>query len=243
MTIAWQQTGAADTGTTSLSLAYPVTGLAAGDIFLLCIACKKAVYPSTPSGWTLITGAQGTNAGNGDGSVDQGYGRVSVYYKIAVGTESGSQAVTITSGNSCAGLIIRYRATRPVLFAASVGADDTTGSNTWSITGAQALDVKVGDVVVAVSAINTDAYTYNTQAPSIGAATFAAVVERAEAASSRGDDCHLNISEHTVTGAGSAASPTFSMTSSGNGTNAPEGTTALFRMQEASGRVQAQILG
>jgi hypothetical protein len=243
MTIAWQQTGVADTGTTSLSLAYPVTGLAAGDIFLLCVACKKAVYPSTPLGWTLITGAQGTNAGNGDGSVDQGYGRVSVYYKIAVGTESGSQAVTITSGNSAIGVIVRYRSTRPVLFAASVGADDTTGSNTWSTTGAQALDVKVGDVVVAVSAINTDAYTFSSEEPTIGAATFAAVAERHDAGTNRGDDCALVVSEHTVTGAGSSASPTFTMTSSGNGTNAPEGTTVLFRMQEALGRVQAQILG
>ena len=75
----------------SLAVPYPA-GITAGDLLLLVVVVSVNTVPNLPSGWDPLTsGASGT------GSQSPAY-RVS--QKIATGSESGSQTVTMSSSTS-----------------------------------------------------------------------------------------------------------------------------------------------
>jgi hypothetical protein len=73
----------------SLSAPYP-SGLAANDLLLLQITIRDTTSaPIQPSGWTLLFGPDSSTVG-----------RQWIYYKFAVGSESGSLSLTV-GGTSC----------------------------------------------------------------------------------------------------------------------------------------------
>lgn len=234
MAISYVGAGAAATGSTSLSIPYP-SGLRPGDLLVVCIGNKRNVLPSTPAGWTLPSNGQGTNIGTGDGTVDQGYGKSTVFYRIAGGWESGNLTVTITNGNSAVGRMFAYRnATREWSVQAANGADNTAGTD-WSCAMGQTLNLVSGDWVVACSGINTDGPTWSAQAISgMSGSPSITNTERQDSGTSTGLDCRLVVSDHSISGGTTGDyTMTFTMTASTSGTNNPCGSTVLFRLREA----------
>jgi hypothetical protein len=91
-TPAFAEAGAGTDGTGTLSVAFPVTGLAAGHVFLLHVHVRSATgQDPTASGWTLLAGPHSSGTPTS---------RQWVYGKIATGSESGSQSVTFAAGAS-----------------------------------------------------------------------------------------------------------------------------------------------
>lgn len=83
-------TGSALASVGNLTPSFPVTGLAANDLFILQVGIKNAaVAINTPSGWTAITEAKDVNSA--------ALALHMLFYKVATGSESGNQTVTFTT--------------------------------------------------------------------------------------------------------------------------------------------------
>jgi MSHA biogenesis protein MshQ len=232
MPIAFGAAGAvANTATTTLTLPYP-TGITAGQILIVCVCNKYPTNsPTTPTGFTLATNAQGTG-GSGAAGIDTGTVYMTVYYKIAVGTETGNLSITITANNTAIGRMFRYtNATNNWIIAAANGADNTAGTG-WLTTMNVDPGLTTGDLIIVASGINTDAYTYSAQAPAEPSTTFGATTERQDSGTTSGQDCGLVVTETPVTAGTSTVAPTYSMTSSGTATNNPAGSSVMFRLRE-----------
>lgn len=234
MAIAFGAAGAvANTATTTLTIPYPA-GITAGQMLIVCICNKYPTNsPTTPVGFTLATNAQGSG-GSGAAGIDIGSVYSTVYYKVAVGTETGNLAVTITANNTAIGRIFRYtNATNNWDVSAANGSDNTAGT-AWLTTMNVNPGLTTGDLVIVSSGINTDLYTYSAQAPAEASTTFGATVERQDSGTASGQDCALVVTETPVTAGTSVASPTYSMTSSGTAANNPAGSSVMFRLREAA---------
>lgn len=86
---AYQAKGTLGEGTgTTISFSYPT--LAASDLLYLLVFNKENTSVNTDSSWTRINYVATSN----------NYGFVELYYKIATGSESGSENVTRTSGST-----------------------------------------------------------------------------------------------------------------------------------------------
>src|SRR5690606_19320691 len=97
-------------GSTSLSVAYPIS-IVAGNLLVLSIVNKHAPnFPSTPSGWTQLDNSSIVYSASGD-AADTGSVCASVFVKEADGTESGNLSVTISSGNTARAIISQYSKT------------------------------------------------------------------------------------------------------------------------------------
>lgn len=223
--------GAAGAGTGSVSLAYPAN-IAAGDVLVAALVNKYPTNgPATPSGWTLAAQGEG---GTGASGLDTGHVYTTVFTKIADGTESGSLTVTITGGNSAVGRIARYFSNGGgrLAFSATAGSDNTAGTG-WSVTGAANPGISAGNLIVAVSGVNTDGRSFSAEAVTATGCTFDTAVEDMDAGSTAGDDVRLIISRHfCMTGPASAA-PVFTMTASGSdAATEPAGATVLLVLRE-----------
>lgn len=75
----------------SLAVPYPA-GISAGDLLLMWVVVSVSSVPNLPAGWVEIVGG-----GSGTGAQSPA-GRW--YRRVAVGTESGSQTVTMSSSTS-----------------------------------------------------------------------------------------------------------------------------------------------
>lgn len=230
MAIAYGSIGSAGSGSTSISVGYP-SGISAGDMLVLCIANKYPTNgPSTPSGWTLATNAQGTG---GRGSPGGGSGTVyiTVFIKQAVGSESGSLSVTLTSANSSHGVMLRYTKASD---AAWTYAAANTAQNTNSVTWDAVLDsdpgIQTADMVLVASAVNAN-WTFSLEGVTTSGVTYGTAVERYDTGTTTGDDVKLVVSEHPVSTGSSSGNATYVMTSSGSNTVSPAGATVLLRLR------------
>lgn len=219
-------------GSASLSVPFPTVTIA-GYLLVLEITNKYPNNgPTTPSGWTL---RKQTAGGSGASGVDTGNVYKTVYTKIADSTEGGTnQAVTITSGNSAIGRIWQYGILTTSTWDLGVcgGAYAASNGVNWSVTGDADPGVVAGDLILAMSAVNTDAYTYSAEAITQTGVTFGAATERGDGGVTNGDDSAAVMSEHPVTlGLGTAA-PVYTMTASGTAANNPAGATVLLRLRE-----------
>ena len=224
--------GSAAGGSTSISVAHP-SGISAGDLLVLAISNKYPTNgPTTPSGWTALPNYQGSG-GSGSPGADTGTVYATVFVKIADGTESGNLAVTLTSANSSIGQMLRYTKDPASVWSyAAVNGSDNSGGTDWSVTADSNLYVEPGDVVIAVSGINADPYSYSGQAMSLTGVSWTGETERAESSVFTGDDAEVVISEHVVSSGATFGQPTFTMTSSGSATDAPAGATVFLRIRQ-----------
>jgi hypothetical protein len=231
MAIAFVNSGAAATGTSSCSVAYP-TGIAAGNLLVLVIS-DKYNYASL-NGWLSIhnnyfTGVAGSNG------IDTGNVYGSIYVKEALGTETGS--ITITQAVNASAIVARmfaYSKSSLALwgFSAVVGSNNTPGS-IWSVTASSVLRLMTGDMLLVASAINSDNYTYSAQSVAATGVTFGATVERQDSGTSSGQDCGLLVTEHPITGGNTVdVIPTYTATASGSATNSPAGGTVFLCLWE-----------
>jgi hypothetical protein len=224
--------GATVSGSTSLSIPYPVS-VVAGDLLMVCIANKHDVVPAVPAGWILPANGHGSNAGDGGSTSDQGYGRSTVFIKEAQGTEAGSLLVSIPSGNAAVGAMIRYTKDWgiPWSYAAANGADDIQGMS-WYVSAGSDPGVTVGDIVIACSGINGDGPSFSAQTISQLGVVYGTATERVDTGTTLGSHLKVVISEHRITSGVSLGAPTFRMTASQSGMNSPEGSSVLLRIRE-----------
>lgn len=212
---------------------YP-SSISAGNLLLLSVASKYPTNgPATPSGWTLLDQVQG---GHGSAGADAGNVYCTVFYKVADGTETGTLTLTLTGVNSSFSRIFRYVTNSSSAFdtlASTTGSQNTPGTS-WSVTGAADPGIRAGDVVVAFSAINSDAYTYSAEAITATGMTFTSTTEQLDAGTGGGDDTYLVVADARGTAGPSSAAPVFAMTASGSATDNPAGAVVFARLRLAA---------
>src|SRR5690349_3513003 len=83
--------------------------------------------PTTPSGWTLVGQFSG---GSGAAGADVGSVYVTIYSKPSDGTKTGTQTISVPSGNSSLARICAYSCAAGAAWgvAAFGGADSTAGT-------------------------------------------------------------------------------------------------------------------
>ena len=243
MSIAFGTIGAVANGATSLSVAYPAS-IAAGDLLLLGVASKyDPNNPLTPTGFTPL---HFKRAGSGGAGADSGVASMTVWYRIATGSEAGSISVSIPSGNTCLGVCARYTKSATADWALAItGGDDTNPSTTFFDNLDANLGIQTGDVCVMFGAENTDANSagHNPASTTLAATgcTFSSTQERADLGTSNGDDCGLIVTEHTCTAGQSTGIPSYTITGLSSGANHTCGAMVLVRMRELTGGGQSLV--
>jgi hypothetical protein len=237
VSVAFGTIGATSDGTTSLATAYP-SSIAADDLLLYFAASKYGgTSHSVPSGFALLDGEE---AGIGSNIADSGSVVASVHQKTATGSESGTEALTVTSGNVAQGMIARITRSGGVGFqvAATRARWTTDSTNPLSVTFDEAVGFEPGDYVLVFVGLNTNATTGVTS-PSLTAsgATFSAFTQRAFTSTGTGGDMAVFLTECSVSSGSSSAVPSFQMTKSGS--TQGEGPVLLVRVRENSGATPA----
>lgn len=192
---------------TSCDVPFP-TGVAVGNLAILCaqIHAGSRTHDAV-TGWTKQAWGEG---GTGV-SIDAHLNVIAAYTKVLAGTESGNQTWTFTgSAAGAMGKMLRYTCgagkTFDVTGSGSAVADDSAHGANRSTGTSGAVEMTVGDIVVAVVAVDTDADLSPT-APIITATgiTFGKLKNRrtSGAGSTAGSDGNIEVWEAEVV-AGSA---------------------------------------
>lgn len=221
---------------TSISPAYP-TGVVANDLLVLTIGMKPSVANggsvTTPAGWTPIISLTGAGGYATTLGADTGNTNVFSFYKVAVGGETGSLAVTIATNN--------------VSWARMHRISNATGS--WSVVGATGSDVAAGnvsiafgtnpgvtagDLILGAMVIPTDVTTpaqFSVEAFTQTGVTFGAVTEIGEADTTTGNDMGGFIVRVPVSAGTASANPTMTATAAVTNTNV-RGPGVFIRIRE-----------
>jgi hypothetical protein len=208
-------------GSTSVAPTYP-TGIVANDLLVLVVATKPATATvATPSGWNPYTTSTGTTGVNGTGT---GPTKLWTFLRDAVGTESGSLGIGITSGNSSWGVIHRVRAADGgPLTGDSRAAQDTTDGTAHSIAYTVTTNwVRPGDLLLNIASIPKASVTWSAESMTATGVTFGTAVEAGEATTTTGNDSggivwYAPVTSGTNSGTTITADATLSATSYGPG--------------------------
>jgi hypothetical protein len=232
MSVAFGTIGATDEGATQTDAAYPAS-IAANNLLLHFVASKfNTSSHSVPSGFALLdndTAGLGNEFGTDTGTVV-----ASVHQKIATGSESGTEACTITSGSVAQALIARItRSGGSGFTVAATTARWTTGSTSpLSVTFDDAVGFEAGDYVLVFFGSNTNGTTsYGSPALTASGATFSAGTQRAFTTSALGGQMNVVLYEHTVSSGSSSSAPAFQLNQGGT---AGEGPVVLVRVRETA---------
>jgi MSHA biogenesis protein MshQ len=222
-----------------VNVSYPAS-IAAGDLLVICFGNKYPTNgPATPADWTLVTGGQGTG-GAGAPGVDSGDVYATVFVTVATGSESGSQTVSVASGNSSTAFMARYTKTAATwAYAASNGAENSQDT-TWGVTATADPGVASGDMVITCSARNVDGNGFSANAISQTGVTYAAMNERADNGTSFGDDVAVVVADAAATAGTSSAAPLYTATVAGAGA---AGATVFLRIRETSSATRPCVIG
>jgi hypothetical protein len=203
------------TGTTTVSIAHP-TGTAADNILLAGrVGWYSDIALSDEAGWTnTIRQAGGNNGAVADNHTTE----VGVDRKEISGADAGPTVFDQVGGTQpgIVGIMARYVKLAGYTWdvAAAAGTDDTHGANR-SVTASTSIALAVGDVVVAVAAVGTDA-SLTITAPAITASgiTFGATTQRApvSAGSIQGHDGNIYWFDATVTAGSGTVAPVLAFT-------------------------------
>jgi hypothetical protein len=231
-------------GSGSLNVPYPSTVPASAGVFLVVSDKLGTTTPTTPSGWTSL---YTVSAGSGADGADSGAIRVTVYRKDtdAAGTETSSttQSVTITSGNSALGQIFVVPiASGKRLVTAGSDASDTTVDTSYSASAPSDLGLTVDDLLLTVTAINTDVATFSSESVSAtGVSAWGTLANYTDVSTTTGNDQALVVCSRVVTTGTATAGPVFTMTASSSNTNGPTGPTIFLRIRAQD--LISQIVG
>lgn len=222
--------GSQVTGTSSLAVPYPEHSV--GELLVLLVGNKyDTATPTTPSGWNLIS--NNFTGGSGSNTADSGTTRISAYYKEVTSLLSGTQSITISSGNSSIGQIVSvHKDDVDTWTIDSDGGSDDTPDTSWSVTGS-GIDLDSasgGDILLVASSINTDARLYSAHGLSASGITFGNVTQTAEYRSTSGTDMTLEVATGRVSGGSGTVSPTFSSTANGSTSTAPAGASMFIKI-------------
>ena len=203
-------------GTTDPSAAVGApTGYVAGDLDVLIAHWKDSVITaSTPAGFTLWANVTG---GSGVTGVDTGLVRLMVWYRVLVGGETDPTIDFASAPNAYQAVRMGYRKAAGETWNIVTGAggtttgSDTTGSATsYSVTGAGTLVMAVGDWVMQATSFNGDAGTPGATTWTFTAGTVGSINGRVpDIGTTQGGDLRFDVSDRSVTGAGTGT-PTYS---------------------------------
>lgn len=220
-------------GATSAATAFPVTGLAAGDLFVALVVAKLSDTVSfSDGGFTRqITHVAGTGGGNlnSDGDV-----RIEAWTKVADGSETGNLTASKTteSGTVLSLGILRFRATSGAYDLAVAAGTDADGNSSWSVAAGTDPGIAQDDYIVVANGMNDNVSGVSSRVLSASGAAFS------EAASSlisqgtaMGNDLWAAHYTFLCTSGPASAAPTFS----GTITAGPEGGTVFLRIREGAG--------
>lgn len=207
MTLSWQTPGAVSQGSTVASPAYPATP-ALGELLVLLVGWGNLTdtTPATPTGFYAPPNNTWLG-GTGSWGIDLGNRGVTVFCRIADGTETGN--VTVNNGSLDATSVIsaqimRITKTDPAFYVSVTGGTDNTSGTGYSATGAVALIPRNGDIGITVTAWEPDTATSGT--PTLtwdGVATTTTAVQ--SIANSNGNDVRFIIVRRTLAGNGGSA--------------------------------------
>lgn len=241
--------GAGISGTTSLVAAYPA-GLAPGDLLVLHVVNKyPGATPTTPSGWTVVGQ---TSGGSGAAGADSGSVVVSVFTRIADGSETGTLTVAVPGANSSRARMHAYRLpgapSGGVAYGSGVyGASSyAVGGQVWKTGGTAAaasapgvswgvssepIDLDSNTLLLALSGQNSDVGDVSAESVAATGFLFGAAVERDDAHWVDGDDASAWMSEHPVTTGSGFGSPSYTATLSASaGAASPAGATVFLAL-------------
>lgn len=231
------------TGTTSLSVAYPAS-IAAGDLLVCCVVNKIPTNkPTTPAGWTLQNSPQ-VLGGSGGQTTDSGDTYVSIYTKVADGTESGSLAITITGGTAAGGRMFRYTSATGAYLIAQVGGDAEFGWTLQTIievdpsTPMSNLALTSGDMVLVVFGSNSARIDITSTAITETGITFGTRNVRTTANSDKftvGNNVSLYVNDGLVTAGTANTNPVPKITNTSQGADDPSGAIVVLRIRETGG--------
>lgn len=239
MAITWQSAGTANvssSGGGTVAPAYP-SSIASGDLLVLVIGMKPSSANSggvtTPNLWTAltpITGAGGYGATLGG---DTGNTNLFAFYTTAIGTESGSLTVNVSTNNVCWGTIHRVSGATRSWSVASATGSDTTADASWSVTMSSDPGTVANDLILIFACIPTDIQTnqFSSHTISQTGATFSAVTEVQEFRSGTGNDIAGYAARCTVSTGPGTANPVVGSTVAGTNTNV-RGPGMLIRIRE-----------
>jgi hypothetical protein len=232
MAVAFVAAGSIAVGSTTVNVPYPA-GLVANRMLIVSVANKYPTNgPTTPAGWTLLATGQ-KQGGHGSSGIDTGQVYITVFQRIADGTESGTLAISIPSGNSAVAVMVMYSVGASSTWGTSArNAAENTPGTAWSAVTGSDLNVTVGDLVLLASGINTDNYSASAETISCAGATFGTCNERFDSGTITGDNCGLVVADALVTAGTSSGVQTYAMTMSGSAVDAPAGATIFLRIRE-----------
>jgi hypothetical protein len=227
--IAFVSSGAAATGITSLSIAYPSTP-AAGDLILCFVASKDPSTEATqPTGFLFL--CKRTGVAGGAVAANAGPTTIFVFYKISDGTETGSVSTTITGADQSIGRMLLYSKSSGAAwdFSLYTSGEDSTSGTGVAVVGGAGIDLGTNDLIVAAFSGTRGNTTNSAQSFSATSATFAAASERIDSSNSSSPGVMLLVSDASVT-TGSNNAPTASFTTA-SGTLGPA---VIFRLRETT---------
>lgn len=234
MAVTSVSSGTPTTGTTSVALNYPAS-IVAGNMLVIFI-CNKYPNngPTVPSGWTAPANNQ-WSGGAGAAGVDTGTVYATMFYKIAVGGETGTLTVTVTSGDCCSGVM--YQATKvagkiwdtPLC---TGGACNTTATNPMSVTGAANLSLDAGDLVYAGFAMNGDVYFPVTATAATATGSTFGTQGLNSGSTASGQDCGFGFRRLEVSTGPSTAAPVGTCTVTTTTAAGPSGAGVFIRLRE-----------
>lgn len=231
--IAFLSSGAAASGLSSATPAYPAD-VASGQMLILFVVAKYiTVAVAPPAGWTLLgsfTGGIMTGSGAGSGE-----GVVWAYYRIANGTET--PGATINVGVSPAANCSHHKIFSFTKDASKTWSIAFTGGNmqvpatAWSVTGAS-WNVAANDFLVQCTFQNSYV-TVSAQAMTMAGVTFGAATEQYDLGSTAGDDVRMIVSTHPVTAGGATGATTYTALVAGTTSpSSPTGATLMVRLRQ-----------
>lgn len=206
MAIVFTNTNTATSGTTSLTAAAPAS-LNADSVSILTVTNKPfSATPTTPAGWELV--ATATNGSTASG-LDTGSVRTSTYIRRG---SYGSTPITVTGADSCGQSIVHYKKSGVseiwAVHAFTTGGDSTDGAN-YSATGAANVNAVAGDVILACTAVNSDAGTPSADDITATGLTFGTITARSDLAYTTGNNGRVRVVEGPITLGPETGAPTY----------------------------------
>jgi hypothetical protein len=241
MAIAFATAGTSLNGTTSLNLALPAS-IAVGDLLVIALSGKyPASPPATPTAGGPWQAQPMFSGGAGASGADSGQAIAAAFTKIVdqafLDLALTTIPITITGGNAWRGKISRYTKGAGVQWGLSaVGGPQNTAGTAWSVVMPSDPDIKSGDYIIAISAVNSDVATFITPNPTltVPGATVGTRVVRDGGGSTGGDDHFMTVIEFAITAGQSTGAATYAMTGNSTAGNAPAGATLLLRLRETT---------
>jgi len=233
--ITFVDTGAGSNNELTCTPGYP-TVVTATNMLVMSVASRSNnnATPSTPTGW-LAPANNTYNGGSGAFGADSGNGRITVFYKEALGSETGTVSVATNITPDTAGFararIFQFSKASGVWLAPVVdGGVDSTAGTAWSVTGS-GIDVSPEDHIFAGSCSNDADATYSAHALAASGITFGAVTELEDQPSFGGSGQRLFGASASITAGSGSGAMTYTATASATAGNAPAGTTAFVRLR------------